>query len=78
MFSREDNDPLCRTGPGTPMGKLFRLFWLPAMLSSEVREPDSPPRRLRILGEDLVGFRDTDGRVGIIDAYCPHKLAQLY
>lgn len=78
MLSPEDNDRLCRTGPGTPMGKLFRLFWLPAMLSSEVREPDSPPRRLRILGEDLVGFRDTDGRVGIIDAYCPHKLAQLY
>lgn len=77
MLSHEDNERLCRVGPGTPMGNLFRRFWLPAMLSTEI-EPDSPPRRLRILGEDLVGFRDSDGRAGIIDAYCPHKLAQLF
>lgn len=78
MLSREDNDRLCRTGRGTPMGELFRRFWLPAMLSAEVAEEDGAPRRLRILGEDLVGFRDTQGQVGIIDAYCPHKLAQLF
>ncbi len=60
------------------MGNLFRRFWLPALLAAEVAEPDSPPKRLRILGEDLVAFRDTSGRVGIVDAYCPHKLAQLF
>jgi len=78
MLSHEDNERLCRTGAGTPMGNLFRRFWLPAMLSSEAPAPDSPPRRLRILGEDLVGFRDSAGRIGIISAYCPHKLAQLF
>ncbi len=78
MLSPEDNERLCRVGPGTPMGNLFRRFWLPALLSSEIAAPDSPPKRLRILGEDLVAFRDTNGRTGVIDAYCPHKLAQLF
>jgi phenylpropionate dioxygenase-like ring-hydroxylating dioxygenase large terminal subunit len=77
MLSNEDNELLCRVSRGTPMGELFRRFWLPALLSSEM-VPDSPPRRLRILGEDLVAFRDTDGRVGIVGAYCPHKLAPLF
>ena len=78
MLSREDNERLCRVGPGTPMGNLFRRFWLPALLSSEIPIPDSAPKRLRILGEDLVAFRDSGGRVGIVDAYCPHKQAQLF
>jgi phthalate 4,5-dioxygenase oxygenase subunit len=78
MLKPEDNEMLAKTGPGTPMGELFRRFWLPAMLSSELAEPDSPPRRLRLLGEDLVAFRDSKGRIGIIDAYCPHKLAPLF
>ena len=78
MLSHEDNERLCRVGPGTPMGTLFRRFWLPALLVTEVAEANSPPKRLRILGEDLVAFRDTMGRVGIVDAYCPHKLAQLF
>jgi phenylpropionate dioxygenase-like ring-hydroxylating dioxygenase large terminal subunit len=60
------------------MGNLFRRFWLPAILSSEVPEPDSPPVRLRLLGEDLVGFRASDGTVGVLDPYCPHKLAHLF
>jgi phenylpropionate dioxygenase-like ring-hydroxylating dioxygenase large terminal subunit len=78
MLSHDDNERLCRIGPGTPMGNLFRRFWLPALLVAEVPAPDSPPKRLRILGEDLVAFRDTGGRVGIVEAYCPHKLAQLF
>lgn len=78
MLSREDNERLCRVGPGTPMGALLRRFWMPALLASEVAEPDSPPRRLRILGEDLVAFRDTSGKVGVVDAYCPHRQAQLF
>ena len=77
MLSKEENELLTRVGPGTPMGNLFRRFWLPAMLSSELPEPDAPPVRLRLLGEDLVGFRATDGSVGILDPYCPHKLAHL-
>lgn len=59
------------------MGTLFRRFWLPALLSAEI-EPDGAPIRLRILGEDLVAFRDTNGRAAVLDAYCPHKLAPLF
>jgi phenylpropionate dioxygenase-like ring-hydroxylating dioxygenase large terminal subunit len=78
MLSKEDNEILCRVGPGTPMGELFRRFWLPALLCTEIARPDCTPRRLRILGEDLVAFRDTDGNAAVISAYCPHKLAPLY
>lgn len=69
---------LTRVGPGTPMGNLFRRFWLPALLASELGEPDGPPVRVRILGEDLIAFRDTEGRLGIVSAYCPHKMAPLF
>ncbi len=78
MLSREDNDLLVRVGPGTPMGNLLRRFWFPALLEEEVPVPDCPPVRLRLLGEDLVAFRDTEGRVGILGAYCPHRTAQMY
>ena len=77
MLSPEENELLCRVGAGTPMGELFRCFWLPAILSSEI-EADGSPRRLRLLGEDMVAFRDSDGKVGILDAYCPHKSAPLF
>jgi nitrite reductase/ring-hydroxylating ferredoxin subunit len=60
------------------MGNLFRRFWLPALLSRELPAPDCTPVRTRILGEDLVAFRDTSGKVGIVGAYCPHKLAPLF
>ena len=62
----------------TPMGNLMRRYWLPAVLSSELVGPDSGPIRLRILGEDLVAFRDSKGRVGILEALCPHRRAPLY
>lgn len=78
MLSAEDNEMLCRVGPGTPMGDLFRRFWLPALLEEELAKPDGPPVRLRLLGEDLVAFRDSEGRVGIVDAYCAHRRASLF
>ena len=78
MLSAEHNELLTRTGPGTPMGELFRRFWLPVMLSEEIPAPDCPPVRLRVLGEDLLGFRDSDGRVALVDAYCPHRGAPLF
>ncbi len=78
MLSPEDNEFLTRVGRGTPMGELFRRFWLPAMLVSELPEPDGAPIRLRLLGEDLVAFRATDGTVGILDALCPHRRAHLF
>lgn len=78
MLSQEDNELLTRTGPGTPMGALFRRFWLPALMPSELPAPDCPPVRLRLLSEDLVAFRDTDGRVGVLDAHCAHRGASLF
>jgi len=78
MLSREDNELLCRVGPGTPMGNLLRRFWMPALLEEEIAEPDSAPKRLRLMGEDLVAFRDTNGDIGILDAYCPHRGAHLF
>lgn len=78
MLTREDNELLTRVGPGTPMGEWFRRFWLPALLSEELPRPDGPPIRLRILGEDLVAFRDTQGRAAIIEAYCPHRGTFLF
>ncbi|MCG2621339.1 Rieske 2Fe-2S domain-containing protein [Arthrobacter sp. I2-34] len=78
MLRADANETISRIGRGTPMGELFRRFWLPAVLSREVEEPDCPPIRLRILGEDLVAFRDTRGRVGIVAAHCSHRLAPLF
>ena len=78
MLSKQDNERLVRVGPGTPMGELMRRYWLPALIESEIETPDSAPLRLRLLGEDLVAFRATSGRVAIMDAHCPHRRAQLY
>jgi nitrite reductase/ring-hydroxylating ferredoxin subunit len=78
MLSREDNELLCRIGPGTPMGNLMRQYWVPAALSSELPEPDGPPLRVKLLGEDLIGFRTTSGAVGLIRNSCPHRGASLF
>ncbi len=78
MLTTEDNELLTRTGPGTPMGELFRQFWQPALLSLELPAADCPPVRIRVLGEDLVAFRDSDGVPGVIDANCPHRRASLF
>ena len=78
MLSKALNERLTRVGPDTPMGNLFRSYWIPATLSSELPEPDGPPLRVRLLGEDLVAFRDSEGKVGLVDALCPHRLAPLF
>src|ERR1700751_3315805 len=78
LLTAEDNELLTRTGPGTPMGELFRRFWMPAILSSEVPAPDCPPIRVRLLGEDLIAFRDTQGRIGLVGNHCPHRGASLF
>lgn len=78
MLRPEQNEVLVRVGRGTPMGEVLRRFWLPALLSEDLPEPDCAPVRMRLLGEDLVGFRDSFGRVGILDAYCAHRRAHLF
>ena len=77
MLSKEDNETLVRVGPGTAMGELIRRYWIPALLGSELPERDGAPVRLRLMGEDLVAFRDTDGKVGILEEHCPHRRASL-
>ncbi|HVE50321.1 MAG TPA: Rieske 2Fe-2S domain-containing protein [Casimicrobiaceae bacterium] len=77
MLTREENELLCRVERDAPMGRLMRRHWIPALLSEELPEPDSDPVPLRLLGEDLVAFRDSDGRVGVIGRYCPHRRASL-
>ena len=78
MTTRELNDFLTLTGPGTPMGTLFRRYWLPALLSSELPEPDCPPVRVKLLSERLIAFRDTQGRVGLMDEFCAHRGVSLW
>jgi len=64
MLSREENELLTRTGPGTAMGEAMRRYWIPALLAREIAEPDGPLVRVRLLGEDLVAFRDSDAGSG--------------
>jgi phenylpropionate dioxygenase-like ring-hydroxylating dioxygenase large terminal subunit len=78
MLKKEDNERICRVGPGTVMGNFMRQYWLPAMLSSELPGPDSDPVRIMLLGEKLIAFRDTNGRVGLLANNCPHRGASLF
>ena len=78
MLSREDNELLCRVGPDTPVGALIRQYWIPALMSGELPEPDGAPVRVRLLGENLIAFRATSGRVGLIQNHCPHRGASLF
>jgi phthalate 4,5-dioxygenase oxygenase subunit len=77
MLSKEDTELLCRVGAGTPMGELMRQYWLPAVYSWEL-EPDGPPLRIRLLGENLIAWRDSEGRLGFIRENCPHRGASLF
>jgi phthalate 4,5-dioxygenase oxygenase subunit len=77
MLSPEENELLTRVEGDAPMGRLMRAHWIPACLSEEVAVPDGPPVRLRLLGEDLVAFRASDGRLGVLDEHCPHRRASL-
>jgi len=76
-MSPEENDLLCRVEHGAPMGRIARSHWIPACLAEEVPEPDGTPVPVRLLGEDLVAFRDSEGRVGLLGRQCPHRRASL-
>jgi phthalate 4,5-dioxygenase oxygenase subunit len=78
VLSQQDNEILTRVGPGTPMGEVLRRYWTPALLCSEIPEPGGDPVRVRLLSENLVAFRDLNGRVGLIQENCPHRGASLY
>ena len=78
MLKAEDNEILTRVGPGTLMGELLRRYWTPACLTAEIPEPGGAPARVRLLGENLVAFRDTTGRIGLVQENCPHRGASLY
>ena len=78
MLSAERNAYMAQVGPGTPMGEFFRRFWLPVSLPEQLAERDGDPVRLRILGEDLVAFRDSNGAIGLVEAFCPHRRAPLF
>src|SRR3954468_24490443 len=78
MLSKDENELLTRVGPGTPMGNLMRSYWIPGLLSEELPGPDSPPVRFWLLSENLVAFRSSSGKVGILDELCPHRLASLW
>ncbi|HSF06712.1 MAG TPA: Rieske 2Fe-2S domain-containing protein [Methylomirabilota bacterium] len=78
MLSKADNELLCRVGPGTPVGDLMRQYWIPALVSAELPAPDGPPVRVRLLGENLIAFRVTSGKAGLIQNHCPHRGASLF
>jgi phthalate 4,5-dioxygenase oxygenase subunit len=78
MLSRQDNELITRVGPGTPMGNLMRQYWVPALLSRELPSTDSDPLRVLLLGERLIAFRDTNGKIGLIQNNCPHRGASLF
>ena len=78
MLSAEENVLLTQVGPGSPMGELARRFWIPILLADELPAPDCDPVRVRILGEDLVAFKDTQGRIGLLEAWCQHRGADLF
>ncbi|HLX82016.1 MAG TPA: Rieske 2Fe-2S domain-containing protein [Burkholderiales bacterium] len=78
MLSATDNEILVRTDAGTPMGEYFRRYWLPVALCSDMPGPDSPPVRVKVMGEELVAFRDTQGRVGLMEPRCAHRGTSLF
>ena len=78
MTRRETNELLTRTGAGTAMGDLFRRYWIPALMSSELPEADCPPVRVQLLSERMIAFRDTDGKLGLVDEFCAHRGVSLW
>jgi phthalate 4,5-dioxygenase len=77
-MNRAENELITRVGPGTPMGNVLRRYWLPALLATDLPGPDCAPMRVRLLGEDLVAFRDSSGRLGLLEDTCPHRCASLF
>ena len=78
MLPIEENELITNTNRGSPMGELFRRFWLPVALSAELPGQDCEPLRVRVLGENVIAFRDSSGKVGVVDAFCPHRGAPLF
>ena len=78
MMTPEDNALITRTGPGTPMGEMLRRYWIPALIATEIPEPDCPPVRVKLLSEHLVAFRDTSGKIGLISEFCAHRDVSLW
>ncbi len=78
MIRREVNELLTQTGPGTPMGELFRQYWIPALHAEELDENDGPPVRVKLLSERLIAFRDSEGRYGLMDEFCAHRGVSLW
>ena len=78
MLTQEQNEQLTKTGRGTLMGDLLRRYWVPALLAEEVAEPDGAPVRLQLLGEKLIAFRDSSGKVGVLDEFCAHRGVSLW
>ena len=78
MLRKEQNELLTQTGPGTAMGRLFRSYWLPALLAEQLPENDCPPVRVKLLSERLLAFRDSEGRYGLIDEFCAHRGVSLW
>src|SRR5487761_2751697 len=78
MHTPEEIDLLAQCGPGTPVGNLLRRYWTPALLSAEIPDADSIPVKVKLLHEDLVAFRDSKGKVGLVAENCPHRGASLY
>ena len=78
MLRREQNELLTQTGPGTPMGEMFRRYWVPALLAEELPENDCPPVRVKLLSERLLAVRDSEGRFGLIDEFCAHRGVSLW
>src|SRR5277367_4113222 len=77
MITAEQNETLTRVGPGTPMGNYIRKSWIPALLSKDLSQAGGHPKGVRLLGEDLVAFRTTNGDVGLLPDSCPHRRAKL-
>ncbi|MGH6975265.1 MAG: Rieske 2Fe-2S domain-containing protein [Stellaceae bacterium] len=78
MLKLAQNELLTRTGPGTGMGRMFRSYWLPALLEEELRENDCPPVRVQLLGERLLALRDSGGRLALIEEFCAHRRTSLW
>jgi len=74
---QEQQELICRVTGDAPMGQMMRRYWLPALLSEEIADPDGKPVRVRILGDNLVAFRASDGKLGLVEEACPHRLASL-
>src|SRR4026208_631552 len=77
MLGQNENDLLTRVGAQTPTGALMRRYWIPALLAEEIPTPDCAPVRVRLLGEDLVAFRDSQGRAGLLGEHCAPRGTSL-